>query len=67
MWVIYMLVPFSLVFLAGAIWAVRFAVRSHQFEDLDKAAYQVILDDRLAQRDASKPDAKPPTDTPTSS
>ncbi|MEY2863771.1 MAG: hypothetical protein RLY58_1478 [Pseudomonadota bacterium] len=50
MHVIYLLVPLSLIFLLGSIWAIRYAIRSHQFDDLDGAAHRIILDDRAARR-----------------
>lgn len=54
MQIIYLLVPLSMVFLLGSIWAIRYAVRSHQFDDLDNAAQRIILDDREAQRLAAQ-------------
>ena len=33
-----------------AIWAVRYAVKSNQFEDLDNASQRIILDDRQERR-----------------
>lgn len=33
-----------------AIWAIYYAVKSNQFEDLDNAPEQIILDDRQARR-----------------
>jgi cbb3-type cytochrome oxidase maturation protein len=50
MHVIYLLVPLSLIFLLGSIWAIRYAIRANQFDDLDGAAHRVILDDREARR-----------------
>lgn len=50
MQIIYLLVPLSLIFLLGSIWAIRYAIRSNQFDDLDSAAQRVILDDREARR-----------------
>lgn len=47
---IYLLIPLSLLFMALAIWAIRYAVRSGQFDDLDNAAQKVILDDRQERR-----------------
>lgn len=52
--IIYLLVPLSMIFLLGSIWAIRYAVRSHQFDDLDNAAQRIILDDREAQRQAAQ-------------
>ncbi|WP_066801241.1 cbb3-type cytochrome oxidase assembly protein CcoS [Moraxella oblonga] len=49
--IIYLLIPLSLMLFVVAIWAVVYAVRSNQFEDLDNAPDQIILDDRQARRD----------------
>ena len=43
-----------MIFLLGSIWGIRYAVRSHQFDDLDNAAQRIILDDREAQRLAAQ-------------
>ncbi|OBX49433.1 cbb3-type cytochrome oxidase assembly protein CcoS [Moraxella nonliquefaciens] len=49
---IYLLIPLSLMLFVVAIWAITYAVKSNQFEDLDNAPDQIILDDRQARRDA---------------
>ncbi|MGP5205993.1 cbb3-type cytochrome oxidase assembly protein CcoS [Psychrobacter celer] len=43
---IFLLIPLSLMLFVVAIWAVRYAVKSNQFEDLDNASQRIILDDR---------------------
>lgn len=48
---IYFLIPLSLLFLAAAVWAIRYAVRSGQFDDLDNAAEQVVLEDKQMRRE----------------
>lgn len=35
---------------AVAIWAIYYAVKSNQFDDLDNAPEQIILDDRQSRR-----------------
>lgn len=47
---IYLLIPLSLMLFVVAIWAIYYAVKSNQFEDLDNAPEQIILDDRQARR-----------------
>ncbi|MFA9486322.1 cbb3-type cytochrome oxidase assembly protein CcoS [Moraxella haemolytica] len=47
---IYLLIPLSLILFIVAIWAIWYAVKSNQFEDLDNAPEQIILDDRQARR-----------------
>lgn len=49
---IYMLVPISLIFLLASFWAIRYAIRSRQFDDLDTAANRIILQDREERRQA---------------
>ncbi len=49
---IYLLIPLSLMLFVVAIWAIYYAVKSNQFEDLDNASEQIILDDRQARRKA---------------
>lgn len=48
---IYLLIPLSLMLSAVAIWAIVYAVRSNQFDDLDNAPEQIILDDRQERRE----------------
>lgn len=55
---IYLLIPLSLMMFAVAVWAIYYAVKSNQFEDLDNAPEQIILDDRQERRnslDVQKP------------
>ena len=47
---IFLLIPLSLMLFVVAIWAVRYAVKSNQFEDLDNASQRIILDDRQERR-----------------
>ena len=43
---IFLLIPLSLMLFVVAIWAVRYAVKSNQFEDLDNASQRIILERR---------------------
>ena len=43
--VLYLLVPLSLGLAALVIWALLWAVRSGQFEDLEGAAHRILRDD----------------------
>lgn len=47
---IFLLIPLSLMLFIVAIWAIRYAVKSNQFEDLDNASQRIILDDRQERR-----------------
>ncbi|SJM72752.1 cbb3-type cytochrome oxidase assembly protein CcoS [Psychrobacter piechaudii] len=63
----YLLIPLSLMLFVIGIWAVRYAVRSNQFEDLDNESQRVILDDRQERRQALGGNPNPTTpkaDTP---
>lgn len=51
---IFLLIPLSLMLFVVAIWAVRYAVKSNQFEDLDNASQRIILDDRQERRQAQE-------------
>ncbi len=46
----YFLIPFSLVLFVVGIWAIYYAIKSHQFDDLDNASQRIILDDRQERR-----------------
>ena len=45
MTILLLLVPISVVLLGIAIWAFVWAVRNGQFDDLDSAALDVLVDD----------------------
>lgn len=56
----FLLIPLSLMLFVVAIWAVRFAVKSNQFEDLDNASQRIILDDRQERRQTLQAFENPP-------
>lgn len=47
----FLLIPLSLMLFVIGIWAIRYAVKSNQFEDLDNASQRIILDDRQSRRE----------------
>lgn len=47
----YLLIPLSLVLFLLGIWAIYYAIKSRQFDDLDNAAQRIILDDRQERRE----------------
>ncbi len=52
---LYVLIPLALVLLAVAAWALIWAIRSGQFDDLDSQGWSVVLDeDKIAP--ASSPE-----------
>lgn len=62
---IFLLIPLSLMLFVVAIWAIRFAVKSDQFDDLDNASQRIILEDRQERRQVLQQQnaAKPPSPT----
>jgi cbb3-type cytochrome oxidase maturation protein len=52
--VVYLLIPLSVMFLAGAIWALTWAVKTNQFDDLVGPAHRIIIDDRETRRQQEK-------------
>ena len=61
--ILLLLIPISLLLIGVAIWAFAGAVRRGQFEDLDAAALDVLVDERPAARpaaDAGRAQVEPP-------
>lgn len=56
--ILLMLVPISLVLLGVAVWALVWAIRSGQYDDLDSPAIDILRSDSA---DAHSPDAREPT------
>jgi cbb3-type cytochrome oxidase maturation protein len=52
---LYVLIPLALMLLAVAVWALVWAIRSGQFDDLESHGWSVVLDD----------DQRPPPDPET--
>lgn len=48
--VLYVLIPIALALLAVAVWALFWAIRNNQFDDLDSQGWSVVLDDDQAPR-----------------
>jgi len=42
---LYVLIPLALMLLAFAVWALVWAIRSGQFDDLESHGWSVVLDD----------------------
>lgn len=42
---LYVLIPLAVVLLAVAVWALLWAIKSGQFDDLDSHGWSVVLDD----------------------
>lgn len=65
----YFLIPISLVLFIFGIFAIYYAVRSRQFDDLDNESQRVILEDRQSRRTQlgqtpAKPSSTPPSTPP---
>jgi cbb3-type cytochrome oxidase maturation protein len=45
MTILYLLIPISIVFVAFGIWALIWAIRNGQYDDLDGPAYRILMDD----------------------
>jgi cbb3-type cytochrome oxidase maturation protein len=51
---LYVLIPLAVLLLAFAVWALVWAIRSGQFDDLESHGWSVVLDDD--QRPPGDPD-----------
>ena len=51
---LYVLIPLAVILLAFAVWALVWAIRSGQFDDLETHGWSVVLDDD--QRPPPEPD-----------
>ena len=65
----YFLIPISLVLFILGIFAIYYAVKSRQFDDLDNESQRVILEDRQSRRtqlgqNPAKPSSTPPSTPP---
>jgi cbb3-type cytochrome oxidase maturation protein len=43
--IIYLMIPLALVLVGLAVWALIWAIRSGQFDDLESHGWSVVLDD----------------------
>ena len=56
------LIPVALLFTALAIWALLWAIRTGQYDDLDWAARDILFDEQLPSpppKDANAPEDRP--------
>lgn len=59
--ILFLLIPLSLVLVGVIVWAIIWAVKSGQFDDLEGPAYRILLDDH--DPPSSKPEqTKLPSD-----
>ena len=60
MTVLYFLIPLALLLMGGALWALFWAIRSGQFDDLESQGWSVVLDeDRELEVPENPVNAKP--------
>ena len=50
--IVLLLIPLALLFLGGAIWALFWALRKDQFDDLENASWRVVFEDREQRKSA---------------
>lgn len=48
--IVFVLIPVSIVLILGALWVFSWAIDSGQFEDLDREAQRILLDEEAAER-----------------
>ena len=60
MTVLYFLIPLALLLMGGALWALFWAIRSGQFDDLESQGWSVVLDEDRELEVPEKPSAAKP-------
>ena len=58
--IIYLLIPVSLLLLAGILWVLLWAVRDGQYDDLEGPAHRILMDEDKAvdpQKNSRREDA----------
>lgn len=56
--IIYVLIPLAVIIVAIAIAVFFWAVRSKQFEDLDRQGYSILFDDDLSEEEKKLADER---------
>lgn len=62
---LYVLIPLAVILLAFAVWALVWAIRTGQFDDLESHGWSVVLDDDQkppGEPDENGPDENIPTE-----
>ena len=52
--IIYVLIPIAMVFVAIAVMVFFWAVKSNQYDDLDREAVNILFDEDITPKSASK-------------
>jgi cbb3-type cytochrome oxidase maturation protein len=55
MTILYFLIPLALLLMAGALWALFWAIRTGQFDDLESQGWSVVLDEDRELPASGKP------------
>lgn len=58
--IIYVLIPLAVIIVAIAIGVFFWAVKSNQFEDLERQGYSILFDDDLPKEQRRQPDVQQP-------
>ena len=61
---LYVLIPLALLLLAVAVWALVWAIRNGQFDDLESHGWSVVLDDDQAPPGESGAESEAPESAP---
>jgi cbb3-type cytochrome oxidase maturation protein len=56
--IIYVLIPLAIVIVGIAVSIFFWAVRSNQFDDLDRQGYSILFDDDIKQKDIDTSEQK---------
>ena len=48
--IVFVLIPVSIVLILGALWVFSWAIDSGQFDDLDREARRILLDEESAEQ-----------------
>jgi len=62
--IIYVLIPIAILFVAIGIWIFFWAVRSKQFEDLEKEGLSILFDEDKQQVQSDNPLQQPNHNSP---
>jgi cbb3-type cytochrome oxidase maturation protein len=63
MTMLYVLIPLAVILLAFAVWALVWAIRTGQFDDLESHGWSVVLDDDQRPPPDPEPDSEAKSDS----
>ena len=61
--VVFVLIPVSLLIVIVAIWAFVWSVRTDQYEDLEKEAFRILIDEEVADEELDEDAARASKET----